>query len=324
MPLNASNRLNLDPPTGRTVVQFTIRPSSRAVAEGWNTQIQRAKSTNPSTDAITEVATVPASRRVVNDRGVPSTTGGHFWRARHVKEGSTAGPWFDWVGGGPRTGPGGPVPTDLPSIHDEDDWTRLRQEQTLTKGKLANSTGKRFMDLESTGTNDFIHAEDGSGKVTVSIQADGDADFAGTVSSSKLTADVVQQGSSNRNITLEALPIGPGSTDSFVTFNKSTGTVSRITSSTRVFTFQNSVSGDFLRLASSTDTKLFSGRSVTVETGSSDVVVDSGRDVTMQPSGFVNFEGGNLSTSATTGLGPDRYLTVNTTAGLRKIPLFQT
>lgn len=104
-PLNASNRsVPSDDSDFDAQVLLEQEPADRAVEDGWDTQYVRSP-TGSSTDQRT-VGIQPASLKRFTDGTVPSTTGTLSWRARHVKPGSTAGPWTSWVKGRPRTEPG--------------------------------------------------------------------------------------------------------------------------------------------------------------------------------------------------------------------------
>lgn len=215
MPLNTTNFRDVtDDMVQADDVLLSVRPSTRAEREDWDTQFQRAPDDgtgSPSTDDWRTVKTVPAGQRVVRDEAVQSTTSPFFWRARHVRPGSTAGPYTGAKGGQPREGADSAIHAGL-NVAQLDVITN--DIGKLTAGTLANTTGTRFINLSATGSNDFIHVEDASGTTTLSIQADGDADFGGTVSSSQFTATHITQGeTTGAAVELRTDPIvAPGST----------------------------------------------------------------------------------------------------------------
>lgn len=144
------------------------------------------------------------------------------------------------------------------------------------------------------------------------VQANGSADFGGTVSSSEFTAPQITQGDSTGNSIELATRALFGTTSSSPAISMRQGG-----------TFVGRMQGRDSELHISHKPALADASFIDIK-GSTDIVLDAGGDVSMRPTGFTAFEGDNLSTSATTGLGPDLYLTVNTTAGLRKLPLYQT
>lgn len=117
MPLNAGQgQVNIPEgfPGNDDSVLIAGSPHPRAVRNGWNNQFVRRPGDgagSPSTSSADEVTVVivPAEQRTVFDDQVASTTEDFFWRGRHVRKGSTAGDWTQWVGGSPRDNAKGPV-----------------------------------------------------------------------------------------------------------------------------------------------------------------------------------------------------------------------
>lgn len=133
MPLNASNRPRRPEETSvDSEVTLQVEPAERAVEEGWNTAFVRSPSA--STADQTRVGVIPAEKKRFVDDTVPLTTDTLSWRARHERQGSTAGPWTDWISGKPRNNP---------TFEGESFRERMQSQQTgslpiLTSNRRAN------------------------------------------------------------------------------------------------------------------------------------------------------------------------------------------
>lgn len=325
MPLNTTNLRDVtDEAVGADDVLLSVRPSTRAAREDWDTQFQRAPDDgtgNPSTDDWRTIQTVPAGQRVVKDRAVQSTTSPFFWRARHVRPGSTEGPWTDAKGGKPREDADSAIHSSL-NVAQLDVITN--DIGKLTAGTLANTTGTRFINLSATGNNDFIHVEDASGTTTLSIQADGDADFGGTVSSSQFTSNRILTGVGGN----QQIRILPGATNMRLDYSFGA-------SADKVFRTEYDSAADktFIGTTIQTDIEIDSQTRVNVNASTrisltvggglnaGGITVRSATNLVLNPADKVSFEGDNLSTGSGAA---NEFLTLETTAGTRKVQLYDT